>query len=179
MADSTTFPFAIFRLTATADTEANIANEEAVGMTIGVDAAFDAGLIGFVNISDARKTDVGSPDNVTPSSPETGNVPPMYQLEFIIDERLGVNSKMIPRMLKFLYGSRVTDDFPKGRFGLRYDAKAYSNITPLGTGNAWGGKLIHFEWDDDIAWGGLIHCKATILFVGNPADIIAQFEAVD
>ena len=179
MADSTTFPFAIFRLTDTADTEAGIANEEAVGMTIGVDEDFDAGLTDFVNLADARRTDVGSPDNTTPSSPDTGTVPTQYEIGFIIDERLGTNSKLIPRMLKFLYGDKITDDFPKGRFGLRYDAKSYCNITPLGSGNAWGGKLIHFEWDDDISWGGLIHCKATILFTGNPADIIAQFEASD
>jgi len=179
MADSTTFPFAIFRLTDTADTEANIANEEAVGMVIGVNEAFDAGLIDYHPVADARKTDVGSPDNVTPSSPDTGNVPTQYEFEFMIDERLGVNSKMVPRMLKFLFGDKVTDDFPKGRFGVRYDAKSYQNITPLGTGNAWGGKLIHFDWDDDIIWGGLIHCKATILFVGNPAAMITQLEAAD
>jgi len=178
MADSTTFPFAIFRLTNTVDTEANIANEEAVGMKIGVDAAFDAGLTGFKMVTDARRTDVGSPDNVTPSSPDTGLIPPAYELEFIIDERVS-DTKMIARLQKMLFGDRITDDFPKGRTGLRYDAKNYVNINPLGTGNAWGGKLVHFDWDDDIQWGGLVHCKATILFTGNPAAIITQLEIAD
>lgn len=178
MADSTTFAFAIFRLTNTVDTEANIANEESVGLKIGVDAGFDAGLIDFHMVSDARRTDIGSIDNQTPSSPDTGNVPAAYELEFMIDERLN-DTKMIPRLQKFLFGDKITDDFPKGRFGLRYDAKSYININPLGTGNAWGGKLIHFDWDDDIQWGGLIHCKATVLFTGNPAAIIAQLEAAD
>jgi len=178
MADSTTFAFAIFRLTNVGDTEANIANQEAVGMTVGVDDDFDAGLIDFHVVSDARRTDVGSPDNTTPSSPDTGNVPTAYELEFVIDERL-IDSVMIPRLQKFLFGDKVTDDFSKGRFGLRYDAKSYININPLGTGNAWGGKLIHFDWDDDIQWGGLVHCKATILFTGNPAAIITQLEAAD
>lgn len=178
MADSTSFPFAIFRLTNTVDTEANIANTEAVGMVIGVDAAFDAGLVDFFERGDARRTDVGSPDNVTPSSPDTGNIPTTYEIEFMIDERVN-DSKMIARMLKFLLGDKKTDDFSKGRFGLRYDAKSYININPLGTGNAWGGKLVHFEWNDDIQWGGLIHCKATILMVGNPAAMITQLELAD
>lgn len=178
MADSTTFPFAIFRLTNTADTEANIADEEAVGMVIGVDAAFDAGLIGYTPIADTRRTDVGSPDNVTPSSPDTGNIPPSFNLEFIIDERLA-DSKMLARMQKFILGDKITDDLQKGRFGIRYDAKSYMDQVPLGTGNAHGLKLTHFEFDDDIAWGGLVHCKATLVFSGNPAVWITALEAAD
>lgn len=178
MADSTSFAFAIFRLTNTIDTEASIPNEEAVGMVIGVNAAFDAGLMDFAVITDARRTDVGSPDNVTPSSPDTGNIPTHYEIEFMIDERLA-DSKMVARMQKFLLGAKITDDFSKGRMGLRYDAKSYLNINPLGTGNAWGGKLIHFTFNDDIQWGGLILCKATILMVGNPAAMITQLELAD
>ena len=178
MADSTSFAFAIFRLTNTIDTEANIANEEAVGMKIGVDAAFDAGLIDFRLVTDARRTDVGSPDNQAPTSPDTGLIPPAYELEFMIDERVN-DTKMIARLQKFMFGDKITDDFPKGRFGLRYDAKSYLDIVPLGTGNAFGLKLLHFEFDDDIQWGGLVHCKATLQFSGNPAALITQLEAAD
>ena len=178
MADSTSFAFAIGRFTNTGDTEASIGNSEAVGMTVGVDADFDAGLIDYAPLVDARRTDVGSPDNKLPSSPDTGNVPPQFRLEFFIDERIN-DSVMIARLMKFAIDSKETDDFQKGRFFIRYDAKSYMNITPLGTGNAWGGKLMHLDVDDDIRWGGLIHCSATILLTGNPAAFITQLEAAD
>jgi len=147
-------------------------------MTIGVDEDFDAGLVDYSLGASARRTDVGSPKNTTPSSPDTGMIPPEYEIEFIVDERL-VDSKMLARMQKFILQDKITDDFSKGRFGIRYDAKSYLNITPLGTGDAWGGKLTKFELDDDIQWGGLILCKATILLAGNPAIMIAQLEAAD
>jgi len=178
MADSTAFPFAIFRLTDTGDTEASIANEEAVGMTIGVDDDFDAGLMDYHPTFSARRTDVGSPDNKTPSSPDTGNIPSKIEIEFEVDERL-IDSKMLARMSKFLLDAKETDDFQKGRVGVRYDAKSYLNVNPLGTGNAWGGKLDAFDFDDDITWGRIVHCKATILIVGNPAALITQLEAAD
>jgi len=177
MADSTTFPFSIFRLNLVTDTEANIANKEAVGMTIGVDNDFDAGLIDYHVVADARRTDVGNPDQIVPSTPDTGIVPVIFELEFMIDERL-VDSKMMARLTKFMLEAKKTDAFLKGRFGIRYDVKSEFNITPVGTPNFSGGKLIHFDFNDDINWGGLVHCTALILFNGNPVNLIAQLDAV-
>lgn len=176
MADSTTFPFSIFRLTAAIDTEANIANKEAVGMSIGVDEDFDAGLLSYKPVFDARRTDVGNPDETVPSTPDTGITPPIFELTFMVDERL-VDSKMMVRLAIFMLEEKTNLIYDKGRMGIRYDAKSEFNITPAGTPDFSGGKIIHFEFDDDMQWGGTVFCKLLILFNGNPTALLAALDA--
>jgi len=164
-------------LTAAIDTEANIANKEAIGMTIGVNGAFDAGLLDYKPVFDARRTDVSNPDEQTPSSPDTGNTSPIFELTFMVDERVA-DSKMLARISKFMLQEKANAIFKEGRMGIRYDVKSEFNITPAGTPDFSGGKLIHFEFDDDMAWGGTVFCKALILFNGNPTALIAALDAV-
>ena len=177
MADSTTFPFAIFRLTNPGDTEANIADKEAVGMNIGVNNNFIIGLTGFKPTFDARRTDVGNPDNIVPSTPDTGVIPPVWQIDFIVDERLA-NQKAEARLAKFMLEEKANTTFKKGRIGIRYDAKPEFNFTPAATPNFSGGKIISFPFDDVITWGGLVEGTVMIQFNGNPATLIAQLDAV-
>lgn len=176
MADSTTFPFAIFRLKIITDTEATIANKEAIGFTIGIDNDFDAGLLSYKPVFDARRTDVGNPDETVPSTPDTGITPPIFELTFMIDERV-IDSKMMARLAIFMLEEKSNTVFDKGNIGIRYDAKSEFNITPAGTPNFSGGKIIHFEFDDDMQWGGTVFCKMLILFNGNPTTLLAALDA--
>ena len=177
MANSTIFPFSIFRLTTAEDTEATIDDKEAVGFTIGVNGEFDAGLLSYKLVLDARRTDVPNPDKIVPSTPDTGIVPPVFELLFMVDERLN-KSKMLARLTKFMLQEKKNNIYRKGNIGIRYDEKSEFNIMPVGTPDFSGGKIIHFDFDDDITWGGTVFCKALILFDGNPDALIAQLDAV-
>jgi len=176
MADSTTFPFAIFRLTAGTDTEANIGNNEAVGMNIGLDDNTNQkiGLLSYRPVFDSRRTDVPNPDQESTSVPDTGLIPTGFELDIMVNEKVDDNNDLA-KLAKFsLQPKTIRDVFSKGRFGIRYNAKAYLNVTPT---NVLGLKLVHNDFIDDMVWGGLDHLKLTFALGGNPAVIITQIDA--
>jgi len=173
VADSTTFPFAIFRLTAAIDTEANIGNNEAVGMNIGLDDNNNEkiGLLSYRPVFDSRRTDVPAPDQESTSVPDTGLIPTGYELDIVVNEKVDDNVDLA-KIAKFsLQPKTIRDIFSKGRFGIRYDAKSWLNVTPT---NVLGLKLVHYDFLDDMVWGGLDHVKLTFALGGNPAAIITQ-----
>jgi len=176
VADSTSFPFSIFRLTATLDTEASIGDNEAVGMNIGLDDVNNVktGLIAYRPVFDARRTDVPNPDEQSSSVPDTGVIPTQFELDFLVNEKITVNNDLA-KLSKFSLEAKVIRGiFSKGRFGIRYDVKNYLNVIPT---NTLGLKLLHFDFLDDLIWGGLVHCKATFAVGGNPQAIITAIDA--
>lgn len=176
MADSTTFPFSIFRFTGAGDTELSIGNNEAVGMNIGLDDNTNQkiGLLSYRPVFDARRTDVPNPDQESTSVPDTGLIPTGFELDIIVNEKVDDNIDLA-KLSKFsLQPKTIRDFYSKGRFGIRYDAKSYLNVTPT---NVLGLKLIHFDFIDDFVWGGLDHVKLTFSQGGNPAAIITQIDA--
>lgn len=174
MADSITFPFAIFRLESTGDTETSIANTEAVGMEIGLPTTeTPTGLISYKPVADGRRTDVSNPDQTAPSAPDTGIVPFLYELEFIVNEKI-TDSVMLARLARFMLEPKISDDFPKGKIGIRYNAKSEFNINPELVS---GGKIMHFDFLDDITWGGLVNCKVIVAFSGDPTTLLAALLA--
>jgi len=176
MADSTTFPFSIFRLTLVTDTEANIGNNEAVGMNIGLDDSTNEkiGLLSYKPVFDSRRTDVPNPDQESTSVPDTGLIPTGFELDIIVNEKIDDNIDLA-KIAKFaLQPKKIRGVFSKGRFGIRYDAKNYLNVTPT---NVLGLKLVHYDFLDDMVWGGLDHVKITFAVGGNPTAIITQIDA--
>lgn len=176
MADSINFPFSIFRSTDAGDTESTIDDNEAVGMNIGLDDVNNAliGLISYRPVFDARRTDVPNPDEQSSSVPDTGVIPTQFELDFIVNEKITTN-KDLAKLSKFsLQAKTVRGIFSKGRFGIRYDDKSYLNVIPT---NVLGLKLLHFDFIDDLVWGGLVHCKATFAVGGNPQQLINNIDA--
>ena len=176
MADSTNLPFAIFRLTAAIDTEANIGNNESVGMNIGLDdnANEKIGLLSYRPVFDSRRTDVPNPDQESTSVPDTGLIPTGFELDIIVNEKVDDNIDLAKLSRMSLQPKTIRGIFSKGRFGIRYDAKSWLNVTPT---NLIGLKLVHYDFIDDMVWGGLDHVKLTFSLGGNPADIITQIDA--
>lgn len=176
MADSTSFPFAIFRFTGATDTEANIGNNEAVGMNIGLDDNSNEkiGLLSYRPVFDSRRTDVPNPDQESTSVPDTGLIPTGFELDIIVNEKVDDNIDLAKVAKWSLQPKAIRDFYSKGRFGIRYNAKAYLNVTPT---NVLGLKLIHYDFLDDFVWGGLDHVKLTFALGGNPAAIITAINA--
>lgn len=145
-------------------------------MDIGLPVGVDAGLSSYEPVSGARRTDVPNPDVTAPSIPDTGIIPPAFQLDFIVDEKVA-NSKQMAKIQRWMLQDKETDDFLKGRFGIRYDAKDYMDIVPVGGASPSGLKLVHFQFLDDIGWGGLVVCRATLQFGGNPTAWVTALQA--
>ncbi|KKN76244.1 hypothetical protein LCGC14_0372700 [marine sediment metagenome] len=175
MADSTTFPFAIFRFTGAGDTELSIGNNEAVGMDIGLDDNSNKkiGLLSYRPVFDSRRTDVPNPDQESTTVPDTGLIPTGFELDIIVNEKVDDNIDLA-KLSKFsLQPKAIRDFYSEGRFGIRYDAKSYLNVTPT---NVLGLKLIHYDFIDDFVWGGLDHVKLTFALGGVPAAIITAID---
>ncbi len=177
MAASISQPFSIYRLTASGDTETSISDDEAVGMLVGISdapSAHPVGLISYHPVNDARRTDVPEPDQQGSSVPDTGNVPLIFELDFIVNEKI-LDSKDLAKIQKWMLQPKIvrtgTAPFPKGRFGIRYDAKSWMSVIP---DNEAGLKLLHFDFHDDLLWGGLVHCKVTLQRAGIPDDMITN-----
>jgi len=100
MASSTSKAFAIFRLTAPADTEGNIVNNEAIGFDYGVNEITDAGIISWRPSGDKRRTDISNPDQEVFRKPDTGNANMSYDLDFIINEK-SADSVAVAKLFKF------------------------------------------------------------------------------
>ena len=172
MASSTSKPFAIYRIQSPGQTEANIDDIEAVGLEIGIDDSFEAGLISYKPVADARRTDVGNPDQVGGHSPDTGNTPILFELDFIVNEKTA-NSKIMAKMMRWMLEDKDNDNF-FGKTGIRYDAKSWMNVEPTSIA---GGKIIHFDFLDNITWGGLVNCRALVLSHGNPSAMKNNIQA--
>lgn len=177
---ASTFDFIIYRVTRAVDTEANIDVKFKVEMTDGLsdEAGKEIGLTGFHIVNDARKTDVPNPDQYTAKAPDTGMIPLLYELDFIVNEKVSL-SKAIAKLQLWSLEDKIvrtpvspetTAPYPEGRTGIIYKNKTWMNIVPTAT---VGGKLVHFDWDDSMYFGGMVTCKAFIQYVGKPTAMIA------
>lgn len=145
-------------------------------MNIGLDDNTNKkiGLISFKPVFDSRQTDVPNPDQESTSVPDTGLIPTGFELDVVVNEKIDDNIDLAKMSLFALEPKAIRAIFSKGRFGIRYDAKSWLNVTPT---NFIGLKLTHYDFMDDLVWGGLNHVKIAFSLGGNPADIITQINA--
>ena len=88
MADSTTLPFALYRFTTGSDTEANIADSEAIGLNYGITETSDAGVVAFNHGVPQRRTDVPNVGARTTTRPATTLVTVPIKFTVAINEKI-------------------------------------------------------------------------------------------
>jgi len=177
MADSTTFPFSIFRYTSNGDTEANINDSEAIGFQYGISEPDLIGVIGFNIGIPQRRTDVPNVGQRSTEKPATGLIAIPITIPILINEKSQDVPKPLAKLLKFsLENQTVRGVFTKGRFGLRNDnLMGLPTIIPEVES---GIKFINFSLDDEINW--TTHQTGTIEleFVGDYASFITNLNTI-
>jgi hypothetical protein len=177
MADSTTSPFSIYRLTAAIDTEANIANSEAIGLEYGIGESIAAGVVAFKVGVPQRRTDVPNVGVRETTRPATGLVSVPIEFTVVINEKVSDQTAIQARFLKFsLDDQDVRGIFTPGRFGLRNDKlSGFPEIIPATT---FGIRFVDYVIDDQIEWTNHQLSTVKVEFVGKYTAYIALLEAL-
>lgn len=178
MADSTTSPFSITRLTETGDTEVSIDDKEAVGLEYGVaNDDTPAGVISFSIGIPQRIPDVPVLDERQSSRPATGLVGVPIKFTIIINETKVDQEKLKARFKKFgLDEQTVRGKYTEGRFGLRNDS--YSGFPEIVPTIDSGLRFVSYVEDDQLSWSQHQIATVEMLFVGKYAAYIALLEAI-
>lgn len=169
------FPFAIYRCTASTDNEGDLANQESIGMEIGLP---DTALLGIVSYSwdiPARRTDVPAPQNQATAVPDTGLQPPTLTIGVKFNEQFQDRYEIGILTLWALQDKTVRTNYPNGRFGIRNNKKPWMNFQP--TAQA-GWKIVDVNVDDVLEWGGMVDAVITLHFGGQTSLLATAIQAL-
>lgn len=178
MADSTTSPFSIFRLTTAGQTETSIGDSEAIGMEYGVSETTGVGVISYKVGVPQRRTDVPNVGIRKTTRPATGLVTVPIDFTVIFNEKTSNQTTKQARFLKFCLDDQdVRGIFTNGRFGLRNNnTLGIPQFFPTQTA---GIRFVNYEIDDQLQWSNHLIATVQMEFVGDYAAYILLLEAID
>lgn len=178
MADSTSSPFALYRFTTGSDTEANIADKEAIGLNYGITETSTAGVVAFSHAVPQRRTDIPNVGSRKTTRPATTLVTVPIKFTVAINEKITDQAAIQARFELFsLQEQNVRGIFTEGRFGLRND-----NLTGFPTINPTidaGIRFVNYELNDMIEWTNHQIVTIELEFVGDYAAYIALLQALN
>ena len=177
MADSTTFPFALIRYTASTDTEVSLANAEALGLQYGLDETFPAGITNFKVGITQRKTDVPNIGQRSTAKQDTGLTSFPISFDIVFNSKVTDVYKSIAKLLYFSAEPQIVRGvYKEGRFGLRINSlSSLFNIVPT---NIYGIKFIDISWQDLIENGGLSIANVNLEVVGTYSALVTAWKAI-
>ena len=177
LASSTTKPFALYRFTGGADTEAGIADAEAIGFDYGINENSEIGVVGFSLGIPQRRTDVPNVGQRSTSKPATSLVAVPITIEFVVNEKVQDNPKPLAKLMKFsLEDQTVRGTYSQGRFGLRADdINSLPTIDPV---NDAGIKFVDFNFTDELEWSDHQTGQIQLEFVGAYTAFVTLLTAI-
>ena len=174
---SVPFPFALYRFTASGDTEATIADTEAIGLDYGITETSDAGVVAFTHGVPQRRTDIPNVGSRKTTRPATTLVTVPITFTVAINEKTADQAAIQARFTMFsLQEQDVRGVFTEGRFGLRNDRlTGFPDINPTSMA---GIRFVNYELNDMIEWTNHQIATVELEFVGDYTAYIADLEAL-
>ena len=178
MADSTTFPFSLYRLTAGGDTENSIGDAEGLGFEYGVNEQTQGiGVTGFQVGVPQRRTDIPNVGQRSTSKPATSLISVPITIDYIVNEKRQNNPKPLAKLTKWSLESQdIRGVYTKGRFSLRNDN--LDSFPEIIAELVSGIRFVDFIENDEIEWSDHQTGQIQLEYVGVYASFITNLNTI-
>jgi len=177
LASSISKPFAFYRLTAGGDTEANIADAEAIGFDYGVNEQSEIGVTGFSVGTPQRRTDVPNVGQRSTTKPATSLVGIPITIDFVLNEKLQAFPKPLAKLLKWsIEAQDIRGTFSNGRFCLRNDD--LDSFPTIIAEDIAGIRFVDYTENDEIAWSDHQTGTISLEYVGTYTSLITNLNTI-